>query len=238
MVSSAPKKRFWTETQAVETNDGFGIALDGREIKTPGKAGLVVPTRALADMIVAEWDAQGEKVDPSTMPATRGANSAIDTVLISFDTVVDQLAEYAGSDLLCYRAESPAELVARQAETWDPLIEWAAETLDAPLNVTTGVLPIAQEEQSLLTVRGHLLNLSAFELTGMHDLITLSGSAIIGLSVLTNHLSGNDGWNASRVDEDWQIHLWGEDDEASEAARIKKLDFEFAKKFIDAANSK
>ena len=235
MISSAPKKRFWTETSLIEAEDGFGIQLDGRDIKTPNKNPLIVPTRALGELMFAEWDKQEGSIDPLSLPATRGANSTIDTVCLHFDAVVDQLAEYAGSDLLCYRADGPTELVTRQAEVWDPVLDWASKEMNAPLAVTTGVLPIDQDQASLEAVRDKLCKLSPFELTGMHDLVTLSGSAIIAMAVSTNHLSVWDGWNASRLDENWQIELWGEDEDASKAAHVKWLDFEFAKKFMDSA---
>lgn len=234
-MNSAPKKRFWTETCAVEQGDGFSVELDGRAIKTPGKQPLIVPTRALVDMIVAEWDGQGEKIDPSTMPATRASNSAIDTVSVHFETVVDQLTEYAGSDLLCYRADNPVELIAKQAAAWDPVLEWFANSFGTPLAVTTGIIPIAQDAACLASVRARLSKLTPFELAGMHDLITISGSAVIALAVEANQLGVSEGWAASRVDEDWQIQLWGEDDEAKATAALKKADFEFAKRMLIAA---
>jgi chaperone required for assembly of F1-ATPase len=234
-MNSAPKKRFWTETRAVEQSVGFSVELDGRAIKTPGKLPLIVPTRALVDMIVAEWDGQGEKIDPSTMPATRASNSAIDTVSVHFDTVVDQLTEYVGSDLLCYRADNPVELIAKQALVWDPLLDWFSNIFGTSLAVTTGIIPIAQDPTCLEAVRTRLSSLTSFELTGMHDLITISGSAVIALAVEANHLKVSEGWAASRVDEDWQIQLWGEDDEANATAALKKADFEFAKQMLIAA---
>ncbi|MCP4821116.1 MAG: ATPase, partial [Shimia sp.] len=152
-MSDWAKKRFWKETSVVETEGGFGIALDGRTVKTPAKTALVLPTRALADAVAAEWDAQGEQIDPTSMPVTRSANAALDKVATQHAEVADMLAEYGGSDLLCYRATTPTELIARQVEAWDPLLAWAEEALGAKLKPVAGIMFEAQDPVALAKLR-------------------------------------------------------------------------------------
>ncbi|HSF96760.1 MAG TPA: ATP12 family protein, partial [Thermohalobaculum sp.] len=142
-------KRFWTAVTVVPEGDGFGVRLDGRPLRTPAKAPCLMPCRALAEAVAEEWAAQGEDVRPSTMPLTRAANTAIDRVAREFDAVADAVAAYGGSDLICYRAPHPQGLVARQAEAWDPLVDWAAEALGARLLLADGVMHVAQPAASL-----------------------------------------------------------------------------------------
>lgn len=223
-------KRFWTKTEVTEADGGFTVTLDGRRIKTPAKADLVVPTRAFAQAIADEWAAQEEKVDPLTMPATRAANAAIDKVAHQRAEVIDLLADYGRTDLLCYRAEAPERLVARQAEIWDPLLAWAASELGAPLNVGTGVMFVPQPEASLAALRAPLDSANDFELAALHDLVSLSGSLVIGIKAM-HAKEALDLWAASRVDETFQAEDWGEDEEAMEAAAVKQTAFEDAFRF-------
>ncbi len=216
-------KRFWKTAEAIDVPGGFGIALDGRKVRTPAKAELIVPTRALAEAIAGEWGAQEGAVDPGQMPLTRAANSAIDKVIPLFDAVVGEVAGYGATDLLCYRALEPAELIRRQAQGWDPLVFWAAAVLKAPLNVTSGVIPVDQPDASLLRLRGMVAAMSPFELTALHDLVAITGSLLLGLAVTQGNLTGEEAWDLSRIDEDWQISQWGEDEEAAEMAARKRL---------------
>lgn len=221
-MSEWAAKRFWKEASVTELPEGFGVALDGRPVKTPAKAPLVVPTRALAEAIAAEWDAQEGSIKPQTMPTTRSANAAIDKVAAQKDEVVAMIAEFGGTDLLCYRAEGPEELVERQAALWDPLLEWAAQELEAPLEVTVGVLPVAQPEASLSRLHAHVAALDPFALAALHDLVSISGSLVLGLAVARGKVPVEDAWVISRLDEDWQIAQWGEDEEAAEIASLKR----------------
>ena len=148
-MSGWAKKRFWSETTVAEAEGGYTILLDGRGVKTPAKAALTVPTRGMAENIAAEWEAQDGEVDPTGMYWTKSANAAIDKVAVQHGEVADMLAEYGGSDLLCYRATSPEALVLRQAESWDPVLEWAAATFDARLAPVSGVMHVAQDAQAL-----------------------------------------------------------------------------------------
>jgi chaperone required for assembly of F1-ATPase len=221
-VSNWAAKRFWKTAWVEACEGGFTVTLDGRAVKTPAKALLVVPTRAMAAAIAAEWDAQLGKVDPATMPVTRSANSAIDKVTAQFDEVVGLLADYGGSDLLCYRAIGPAGLVARQVAGWDPLLDWAAKTLGAPLRVTQGVVHVAQDPRSLARLRARVAALGVFELTAFHDLVALSGSLVLALAVIDGRLTAAEAWTLSRIDETWQIELWGHDEEADRAEAVRR----------------
>lgn len=230
-MSGWTAKRFWTEARVEEGAGGFTVTLDGRAVKTPAKAPLVVPTRAMAEAIAAEWDAQTGKVDPATMPVTRAANSAIDKVTVQFDEVVGLLSDYGGTDLLCYRAEGPIELVARQAEGWDPVLDWAASALNAPLVVTQGVVFVAQDPDVLARLRARVAALDPFRLTAFHDLVAISGSLVLALAVIDGWLPAEAAWQLSRIDETWQAELWGTDDEAQKAEEVRHADFLQAERF-------
>lgn len=229
-------KRFWKVSEVVEAADGFLIHLDGRTVKTPAKADLRLPGRALAEAIAAEWDAQEDVVDPHRMPLTRMANSAIDKVAPQFADVAGILAAYAETDLICYRAEGPALLVAQQAEAWDPLLAWVA-SLGAPLVVTEGVIPVAQPEASLAALSDRIFQMDAFELAGFHDLVAISGSIVIGLAAMEGRAEAERLWTLSRVDEAYQSEVWGEDEEAAEVAALKRQAFLEAARFIELLRS-
>lgn len=224
---------FWKDVSVDEVPGGFTVRLDGRQVKTPAKADLVVPTQGMADLVAGEWAAQTEVVDPETMPATRAANAAIDRVSIKHAEVADMLAEYADSDLLCYRAEAPAELIARQAAIWDPLLDWAAETYGARLEPRSGIMHASQSQTALDALRNEVHGFSAFQLTAFHDLVTLSGSLILGFAAAKGMQPIDDLWSAARIDETWQEEQWGEDEEASATAALKRESFVRAKLLFD-----
>lgn len=232
-MSAWAPRRFWTSAQVVETVGGYTIHLDGRPVRTPAKAALVLPTRALAAEIATEWDAQEGLIRPATMQLTRSANSAIDKVTPNLPGVFAEITGFGASDLICYRAEAPQALADRQAQAWDPLLDWAATYLGAPLKVTQGIVPIAQPPESLGRLTGHVENLPPFVLTALHDLVALSGSLIIGLRAL--HPGADIGalWQASRIDEDWQVECWGADDEAAAMAAAREAAFHHAARFFD-----
>ena len=217
-MSEWKARRFWKAASVRPCDGGWEVMLDDRPLRTPGKLALIVPTRALAEAIAAEWDAQVDVIDPHKMPLTRAANSAIERVMPQFDAVADMLAEYGGTDLLSYRAEAPEELVRTQAAGWDPLVDWAATTLDAPLRITHGVLPVEQPDASLLKLRAEVGALDAFGLTALHDLVTLPGSLVLGLAVLRDRLSVEDAYALARIDEEFQADRWGRDEDADAAA--------------------
>ena len=217
-MSEWKARRFWKASEIRPAGQGFEVLLDDRPLRTPGKLPLLLPVEALALAVAQEWDAQTDVIDPNTMPLTRAANSAIEKVVPQFADVVGMLAEYGGTDLLSYRADQPAELARRQAEAWDPLVDWAATELRAPLRITHGVIPIAQDRQALERLRGHVEALDPFGLTALHDLVTLPGSLVLGLAVIRGRIDAAEAFRISRIDEDFQAERWGQDDEAGIAA--------------------
>lgn len=225
-------KRFWTEAQAVEVPGGHTVTLDGRPVRTPAKAPLLLPTHALAQAVAAEWQAQTGKVNPATMPLSRIAHSAIDQVAPQFDAVARMLAAYGGSDLLCYRAEGPRALTDRQAAGWDPVLDWAAEVLGAPLHCTRGVMPVDQPAASLAALTAHLRAFSPFQLSAVHDLVAIPGSLVLALAVTGGRLAADAAFDLSRIDEVWQAELWGMDDEAAESEALKRAAHGHAARFF------
>lgn len=230
-------KRFWTRAEAIATDAGYEVTLDGRPVRTPAKAPLVLPNAALAEAMAEEWNAQPELIDPRAMPVTRAANSAIDRVVPHRAEVVAMLCEYGGTDLLCYRAETPAELARRQAEGWDPMLDWARACLGAPLVAATGVMHVAQPDASLGALRGEVERHDAFELVGLHDLVTISGSLVLGLAASAGELPPERVWALSRIDESWQLEQWGEDAEAVAAAEAKRIQLLEAHRFLELARA-
>jgi chaperone required for assembly of F1-ATPase len=234
-MSGWKAKRFWSQATVETMAAGFTVHLDGRPVKTPAKAALIVPTRAMAAAIAAEWDAQTGEVDPRTMPVTRSANAAIDKVAHQHAEVAQMIADYGDSDLLCYRATGPAELIARQAEGWDPVLDWAAEALGVRLVPTQGVMHRPQDPAILACLSARVAGLNEFELAAFHDLVSLSGSLILGFAVEAGHLSVDVAWDLSRIDEAWQIEQWGADEEATAMTAAKRTAFVHAKSFLDLA---
>lgn len=222
MSGSWAPKRFWKQAEVVDVEQGFSVALDGRGLKTPAKTAFWVPTLALAEAVAAEWQAQEGKVNPETMPYTRAANSALDKVRPQFAAVADMLAAYGGSDLLCYRAEAPQELIARQETAWDPLLAWAKAEFAAELVKTHGIMPVEQPEASLHRLTAAVHQLTAFQLAAFHDLVAITGSLVLGLAIARGHVSADQGFALSRIDEAWQAELWGEDEEAAESEALKR----------------
>ncbi len=231
-MSEWKARRFWTEARVEPHEAGFTVRLDGRPVKTPGKTELAVPTQALADEIAREWDAQEGTIDPRTMPFTRAANSAIEKVAPQRAEVADMLAGYGDSDLTCYRADSPEGLVARQAEAWDPLLDWAEATFGARLIPVEGVMHQPQSAAALDRLAAEVRAMTHWELTGFHDLVALSGSLVIGLAAARDAWTPEDLWQRSRVDETWQEEQWGEDAEAAAMAAAKRQDFLQAHRFL------
>lgn len=224
-------KRFWATAVAEVCDGGFTVKLDTRAVKTPARRALVLPTYAMAQAIALEWDAQQGLVNPNKMPLTRAANSAIDKVAVQFDAVATQLAAYAGTDLLCYRATGPAPLIARQAHGWGPVLDWTARVFDAPLIATAGVMHIAQAETSLQRLSDRLFAMTPFQLAAAHDLIAISGSLVLALAVAHHHLTPHEAWDLSRIDETWQSEEWGIDEDAALLEASKQAAFFDAARF-------
>ncbi|MFE3838345.1 ATP12 family chaperone protein [Pseudogemmobacter sonorensis] len=234
MADWAPK-RFWSAVEVTEPAEApgrFTVRLDGRPVKTPAKAALLLPTRAMAEAVAREWEAQEGPIRPETMPATRAANSAIDKLSLQAPEVRAMLAEYGGSDLLCYRVEAPAALAARQARAWDPQLDWAEAELGARLSVTVGLMPVAQDHEAVARLAAPMAALSDFELAAFHDLVAISGSLVLALAVIRGRLSAPEAFALSRLDENWQSEQWGRDDEAEAAEALRREAFLQADRFF------
>lgn len=238
MSAGWKQKRFWKAAEAQPVDGGYAIVLDGRPVKTPAKAALHVPTRALAQAVAAEWDAQEDDVRPETMPVTRSANAAIDKVRIQHPEVAAMLSDYGDSDLLCYRAASPAELAARQAAAWDPLLDWAETRYRARLETRLGIMHAGQDAAALQRLAAAVAAHDAFEMTALHDLVSISGSLVIGLAVSEGHIDAQAGWDVSRIDELWQEEQWGADEEATRMAAHKHAAFLHAARFLTLVRDK
>lgn len=207
-------KRFYEAVDIAEGPDGIAIHLDGRPVRTPAKKTLRLPSERLARAVAAEWEAQDEEVDPRSMRLTRLANTALDRVAQQRAAIVDEIAAYAETDLVCYRAAEPEELARRQADAWDPLVDWARERHGMSLAVTDGLLPAVQTDESLNAARAALEALDDFVLTAVHTATTACGSVVLGLAVAEDRIDARTAWELSLVDESWQIEKWGEDPEA------------------------
>ena len=218
------RRRFYARAEVAEGEDGFAVLLDGRPVKTPARRTLAAPTRALAEALAAEWEAQRDVVDPAKMPLTRLANSIIDGVADTPAAVVAEAEKYLASDLVCYRAEGPDGLVARQAGAWDPVIAWAREALGARFVVGEGMVFVVQPEAALAAARAALPR-DPWRLGAFHAVTTLTGSALIALAVLNGRLGVEDAWRAAHIDEDWNMDFWGRDELALErrAARYAEM---------------
>lgn len=224
-------RRFWTRAEVVEGADGFAVQLDGRAVRTPLKTLVAMPSRALAEGVAAEWAAQDGVVDPLSMPLTRAVNATIDKVVPQRGEVAANLAEYGGSDLLCYRAWGPEVLVARQAAAWDPMLDWADARFGARLATTRGVIPVPQPANALEALRAQVGARPPWELTALSEFVTLSGSLVLGLAVLDGQ-APEAIWPLSRIDETWQAETWGADEEEAARVAVKRDAFLQAHRYL------
>lgn len=225
-------KRFWTDVAVVAEGDGFGIALDRRPVRTPGRSTLSVPTQALADAIADEWRAVTDRIDPRAMPLTGLANAAIERVAPDRAAFAQGLARYGESDLLYYRAEEPPPLVERQRAAWDPLLDWARTRYDVHFETTAGVMPTPQPRVTLARLGDVIAARDAFELAALSPIVTVTGSLVIALALLEGEGTADQLWRAARIDEDWQIEMWGEDELAAQATAAHRADFDAGVRFL------
>lgn len=226
-------KRFYKLVSVMEAEGGFGIALDGKPVRTPSKLPLVVPTRALADAMAAEWAAQADEVKPATMPLTQLASTSIDGVRGRLAAVAEAAAEYGGSELVCYRAEEPDVLVERQSRLWNPLLDWAARRYDAHLLVTAGIIHKQQPEGALTALRAAIDALDEWQLTALQNVIGITGSLLVSLAVIDRHLSAEQAFDLAQLDENFQIEKWGEDWEAADRRGHQRADLASTVRFLD-----
>lgn len=208
-------RRFYTAAVAVERDGKWRVELDGRVVRTPGRQILAVATRALAEALAGEWKGQGSHIDPGSMPLTRLVNTAIDGVTGREAEVAADIGKYAGSDLLCYRADRPEGLVARQSLLWDRELSWMEQQLGIRFKTQVGLMPVDQDAALGAAVVRAIGPLDGFRLAALHVMTTLLGSAVLAFAVLQEHLTAEAAWTAAHVDEDWQIAEWGEDAEAT-----------------------
>lgn len=225
-------KRFYKKAEPVWREGTHGITLDGRPVKTPGKRELTVRNGALAAAIAEEWNAQGGEIRPRTMPLTRLVTTAVDRVATQREAIVQQTANYTGTDLLCYRAAHPPALATRQQAVWQPLIDWAVLRYDAPLSVTTGVIPRSQAPTSLRAFAAAVAALDDLMLTALHLATAACGSLVIGLALLEGRVDATEAFAASQLDESFQIEAWGEDAEQAERRQALAADIDAAARLI------
>jgi chaperone required for assembly of F1-ATPase len=226
-------KRFYKQAEAAPTEGGgFAILLDGRPVVTPAKRKLALPTVALAD-VAAEWNAQGEKLDPRSMPLTGLANAAIDRVEPDPETFARSLAKYGESDLLCYRAEGPGPLVRRQAEAWGPLLQWARRRFDVDFTLVEGIVHRPQPADTVDRLARAVSARDPFTLAALSPLVTISGSLIVALAMAEGAIGLEEAWAAATVDETWQAEKWGQDSLAAAALEARRQDFKTARRFLE-----
>lgn len=215
-MSSKSISRFYKQVEAVEAEDGVAVHLDGKPVKTPGGRKLAVINRALAEAIAAEWQAQDKAIRPATMPLTQLASTALDRVGPDRAVIVEQLMKYAGTDLLCYRADRPADLVARQTTGWQPLLDWVAQALDAPMVVTTGLLAVEQPPSTLAALGRAMDRLDPWRLTAVQAAAAAMGSLVLALALAEGRIDADQAFALSQLDETYQMEQWGEDYEAAD----------------------
>lgn len=224
-------KRFWTKVEVVP---GFGITLDDRPVRTPGRTPLTLPNRVLADAVADEWRRVDGDVDPRAMPLTGLANAAIDRIAPDPATFAAGLARYGESDLTCYRADGPQALVARQAAAWDSLLDWARGRYDVHFEMTQGVMHVPQPPATIARLSEAIAARDPFELAPLSIVTTITGSLVMALALAERAFSANAIWTAAQVDEDWQTEQWGEDALAIQARDARRAEFDSATRFLDA----
>jgi chaperone required for assembly of F1-ATPase len=218
-------KRFWKTAEAVAEEEGWGVRLDGRSLRTPGKTVLLVPTEGLGQAIAAEWEAAGDTVDPRAMPLTGLANAAIDRVAPDRISFAVGLAKYAAADLACYRAEGPQTLAKRQAASWDRLLGWARRRFDIDFAVTAGIVHIDQPPATVERLAHEIATLDSFRLAALSPLVAIGGSLVAALAVIEDAMTAAEAWEAVSIDERWQLEKWGGDAEAAAALDNRRADF-------------
>jgi len=227
------RKRFYTSAGTAEADGGFAVTLDGKPIRTPSGRQVVVPNRVIAEAIAAEWNAQGETVNPLTMPLTRFANSVGEAVVDRVDAVAEDAAKYLGTDLLFYRAGHPEALVAREAAHWDPILYWAANDLGAHFILAEGIVHVAQPEPAIRAARA-TFPADPWSVAALHVVTTLTGSALLALALYHGVRSPDEVWAAAHVDEDWNIEKGGIDDEVAARRKARLVDFTAAVTILKA----
>jgi len=226
-------KRFYNAAGADEAEDGYVVTLDGRPIQSPARNGLVLPRRRLAEAVAAEWAAQGEKVDFVAMPLMRLVGIAVDDIAKRSEAAIEAIVAYGSTDLTCYRAAGPADLVARQHRHWQPLLDWIADRHGVGLRTAVGITPLRQSNESLVALRRTVAMADPFVLTGVHAATACCGSVVIALALRDGVVDAETAWAAAQVDEDYQTEKWGEDAEAAERRRNIRTDLDGAARLLE-----
>ncbi len=224
-------KRFWKD---VTVDAERVVRLDDRPVRTPGRVPLALPTPALAEAVAEEWRNVAETVDPRAMPLTGLANAAIDRIAADPAPFAEGLARYAETDLLCYRADSPPELVERQDAVWNPLLDWARDRYDVHFTLVTGIMHQPQPEATVERLAQAVAALDPFRLAALSPVVTITGSLVLGLALLEGAADADGVWQAAHVDEDFQAEIWGEDYLAIEAREAKRREYDAAVRFLGA----
>ncbi len=227
-------RRFYKTVDIAPVETGFAVRLDRATPKTPAKKPLVLPTQAAAELVAAEWDAQIESIDPFAMPITRLVNVALDRAVETRAAMVGEIVKYAATDLVCYRATTPASLVAAQAAAWDPLLTWAEAHLGVQLVTTMQALAIDQPAESLARIEAAAHALDDLRLTALAFANGLAGSAIVALALIHRHIDGETAFRAIRVEEDWQAERWGRDPDEEKIANARRVDLIAAERLVSA----
>lgn len=225
-------KRFYKAAEAAPAEQGFAVHLDGRGVKTPAGRPLVLPGRALADAVVAEWQAQEDEIRPHAMPLTQLASTALDRVGPERPAITAQMLAYAGTDLLCYRAESPADLVTLQTQRWQPLLDWCQIHLDAGLVVTGALLAVEQPAAALAALAARLDGYDLWRLTAAQAACAAAGSLVLALAMAEGRIDGGQCYELSVLDETFQAGLWGEDAEAAARRALLRRDIGAAHRLL------
>jgi chaperone required for assembly of F1-ATPase len=225
-------KRFYRKVEILPVAGGYGVALDGKPIKTPARQPLAMPNAALAAAVAAEWDTQQIEIRPAEMPLTQLASTAVDRVRPQRDAIVNEIAAYAGTDLVCYRATHPPELAARQQAAWQPLVDWAALRYNAPLEITAGIIPISQPPASLRAFAAAVTEHDDLALSALHLATGACGSLVIALALIEGRLDAPEAYAASQLDESFQIEAWGEDEEQARRRQALAADVSAAARFL------
>jgi chaperone required for assembly of F1-ATPase len=225
-------KRFYKQATVSPEAGGVAILLDGRPVRTPARAFLRVPTEELAEAVAAEWNAQGEQIEPHLMPLNGLANAAIDRVEPDPPAFARTLAQYGESDLLCYRAEGPISLVERQSRVWDPLLGWARTRFGVEIETTEGVMHRPQPAETVERLGRAVAARSAFQLAGLSPLVTIAGSLIVALALAEGAIGLEAAWDAAMLDEAWQAEQWGADPLAAASLENRRREFEGAYRFL------
>lgn len=225
-------KRVYKSVAVEKIDGGYAVCLDGRRVRSPARRDLAIPNRALADAVAAEWDTQPETVDPRAMPMMSLVATAADRVGPQRDHVISTIAGYAESDLLCYRAEEPKDLVQRQNEIWQPLLDWCDDNFNARLQVTAGIMPVRQDRAVVAAIQGAVAGYEDLPMTALHEFTAISGSIVVGLAIAEGRIGAEEGVAVAQLDEAFQIERNGEDEEAMERLANMRADIHSAATFL------